>query len=129
MSNDFQALEDVLIEESYTEEKSDELSEEAAELGSISIQNSDIVRIEENVYVNWSGVSSCNHRSRIESEVRSALKRWVERKMYEHRNWRWVRYGAKASTVRCSQSRDVWTGVKSCGCRGHIPFYIEFRKP
>lgn len=129
MSGDFQMLEDVLVKESYTEEKFYEVSEETAELGNISIQNTDVVRIEESVHVNWSGVSSCNHRSRIESEVQSALQKWVQRKMYEHRHWRWLRFGAKASTVSCSQRRDVWTSVKSCGCRSYIPFYIEFRKP
>lgn len=88
-----------------------------------------IILIEEKVSVGWSGVDSCHHSDRVQAEVRYDLQKWIQKKLFEHRNWRYIRAGAKASRVSCHQWKDPWSGKRSCGCRGAIPFYIEFRKP
>ena len=107
--------------ESATAEIVDEVRWQAAQ----AIDDADVVLIEEKVTVSWRGVKSCDHSDRIQSEVRAALQRWMEQKIYEHREWRYLRAGAKAGTVRCRAWKD-WDGTRSCGCSGGIPFYIEF---
>ncbi|MFK5855084.1 MAG: hypothetical protein QM503_03060 [Bacteroidota bacterium] len=106
-----------------------EMNETAYEIKSLSIEKSDIVRIEESVYFSWGGVTGCNTQERADGEYSKVLKSWVKNKMYEHRNWRWVRYGTNGVSGTCNSFRDRWTNVRSCGCRGHLKCYIEFRKP
>lgn len=117
-----------IVEEIPMDTKSTEYIEEAPEAVELSIQKSDIVRIEESVHVSWSGVSGCNHQDTVDNNAKTAMESWVKAKMFEHRNWRWVKYGAGVGNFRCSQRKDPWTSVRSCGCSGHIPCYIEFRK-
>ncbi len=122
-------LEDILVEASSSEVTSDEIFDEAAWASTISLPDSDVVRIEEQVPVSWNGVSSCDHTDRIQAEVNAAFRRWIERKLYEHRDWRYLRAGGKPGQVRCGSHKDPWTGKRSCGCRGALPFWIEFAKP
>ncbi len=105
------------------------IADEASWATGKTIPGGDIVRVEEIVTVSWHGVSSCDHSDRIQAEVRAALQRWMQAKLYEHRDWRYLRAGAKASTVRCRQWKEPWSGKRSCGCSGGIPFWIEFAKP
>jgi hypothetical protein len=122
-------LETILVEESNSEGTFTEITDEASWAQSAPPLDEEVVIVEENVQVSWSGVSSCDHTDRIQAEVRTHLQRWIEKKLYEHRDWRYLRAGAKASSVRCRSWRDTWTGRRSCGCNGVIPFWIEFAKP
>jgi len=106
----------------------EELAESAFEEKSLNINISDIVRIEEKVDFYWSGVSGCNNNATAQTEYKKTLTKWVKNQMFEHRNWRWVKYGIIEATGRCSQSRDRWTNVRTCRCSGKLNCYIEFRK-
>lgn len=112
----------------FKESISIKLDETAHEFKNLTIEKSDIVRIEESVRFSWSGVTGCNTQERADAEYSNTLNSWVKNKMFEYRNWRWVRYGTNGVSGSCSRSRDRWTGVRSCGCRGHLKCYIEFRK-
>ncbi|MCG2419366.1 hypothetical protein K8089_10055 [Aequorivita sp. F47161] len=105
-----------------------DLDETSLNFKSLNLSNSDIVRIEEDVRFSWSGVTGCNSNDRAQSEYQQTLKAWVKNKLYEHRNWSWVRYGATEANGRCNSSKDPWTGVRRCGCSGKLKCYIEFRK-
>ena len=131
MENQKLKIEDILKEIESTELNVLSLldfNETAPEVNSLQLRNSDIVRIEENVPFGWSGVTGCNNNERAQSEYRKTLAEWVKNKMYEYRNWRWIRYGSSEATGRCSQYDDIWTG-RRCNCRGTLKCFIEFRKP
>lgn len=124
-------LEDLLEKIETTELTHDfvaNLDETSFNYKSLNLSNSDIVRIEEDVSFSWSGVTGCNSNDRAQSEYQNTLKAWVKNKLFEYRNWSWVRYGAIEANGRCSQSKDPWTGVRRCGCSGKLKCYIEFRK-
>jgi hypothetical protein len=122
-------FEDLVDDRSIQDVETEEVEDTTTWAEAPAVPSAEIVRIEEVVQVGWSGVSSCDHSDRIQAEVRSHLQRWIEKKLYEHRNWRYLRAGAKASSVRCGSWKDPWTGKRSCGCSGGIPFYIDFAKP
>ena len=105
------------------------MSDSVYEADNLNLTDSDIVRIEENVPFHWSGVTGCNNHDRAQNEYKKTLTNWVKNKMYEHRNWRWIRYSATEAIGRCTQYRDRWTGKRSCLCRGSLKCYIEFRRP
>ena len=94
----------------------------------LSFRKSDnILRIEEKVQVTWTGVKGCSRH--VDRNVKKALEKWVKQKMFEHKDLRWVQYGSKKSSFKCSRSKDPWTSVRKCGCLGKVPFFIDFQKP
>lgn len=121
----------VLEENSISEILSEELNETAHEFMSLKIADSEIVRIEGDAPFHWSGVRNCNNDADAQVNYKAAIAKWVQKKMFEHRDWRWVRYGAKSVEGRCTQYTPgtFSGGSRSCLCRGVLKCYIEFRKP
>lgn len=119
------------LEENQLEElsKYDE-PELAVEYASLSLDDSDILRVEESISFHWSGVKGCNRRERVERELRKDFENWVKAKLYEYRHLRWTRYGIVSGSVKgkCTSWKDRWTGKRKCVCRGGMKGYIEFRK-
>lgn len=132
MSGQKLTLEDVLKEVESTELKqefSDDATETAWRVEKMDLTDTDIVRIEENVPFYWKGVTGCNTNERAQPEYRKTRDEWVKKKMFEHSNWQWTRYGMISATGRCSSSIDYWTSVRKCSCSGTLKCFIEFSKP
>ena len=131
MNNEYIRLEDIYVPEGDSElGVRTETLEEAPELKSLEIAKNEILRIEENVPVYWSGVTGCCSQSRIDSNCDSAYKSWVQKKLYEYRHLRWVRYGHPAARISCSSGRLGWPNDERwCRARTTLECYIEFRKP
>jgi len=127
-----QKLENIIEEinsQEFQHQTLEKFNETTFKLDKLNQLDSDIVRIEETVPFSWSGVRGCNDNERAQSVYKEVLTNWVKDKMFEHRNWEWVRYGATEANGRCHESRDRWTNERSCGCRGGLKCYIEFLKP
>ena len=92
-----------------------------------SIHKDKILRIETNLYDSWGGVTSCGRISRVRGIVDREAKRWVERKMFEYKNLRWISYGWKYNTARITSGRTPFPNNERW-CRGTIttPVFIEF---
>ena len=108
-------------------EMNESFSDLAQESKEMNFKSNDILRIEENVSHSWSGVTNCGHTDRIRRECAGAVERWARNKMFEYRQYRWIRYGNESSRVHITQ-RNPPFGPRSCGARTSIPCYIEFRK-
>lgn len=126
----------IKLEDVYEEVESKELQvpsleflfDSAYELSSLDSKDFEIVRIEGDASFNWSGVTGCNDNDRVQSELQKVMESWAKDRIFEHRNWRWTKYGAISTHGKCYKRRDRWTGVRDCGCRGYLKCYIEFRK-
>jgi hypothetical protein len=124
-------LEDVYEEIESKEvhlESLDYLAASAYELNTLESKDLEIVRIEGDASFLWSGVTGCNNNDRVQGELQKVMDQWAKDRIFEHRNWRWTKYGAISTHGRCYQRRDQWTGVRDCDCRGYLKCYIEFRK-
>lgn len=119
-----------LEEDQLTELEQYENSKHAIEHESPSLEDSDILRVEEKISFHWSGVKGCNRRERVERELNKDFQNWVKGKLYEYRDLRWIKYGIVSGSVKgkCSKWKDRWTGKRKCVCRGGMKGYIEFRK-
>jgi hypothetical protein len=106
-----------------------DLSEDFLGLDKNTLENADIVRIEEDVPFYWSGVSGCNDNTRAQNEYLKTRNEWAKNKIFEYRQWRWVKFGALSANGRCRQSQDPWTNVRKCSCSGTLKCFIEFIKP
>jgi len=134
MSDKYMTLEDLYEEQAFgtksTPPAFDSHEEASPHLNSLgTIPKSEILRIEEKVYVSWGGVTGCCAQDRIDGSCRAKLEEWAKNKMFEHRQLRWLRYGSLSAQVSCSQSRAPWPD-NSRSCRGSVslPCYIEFTK-
>jgi hypothetical protein len=95
----------------------------------IKVNQSSVLRIEEQVRVLWRGVTSCCDQSRIDQEVKSEFKRWIEQKKSEHKDLLFLRGGAPESRVSCRASDGRPIGERSCSASTTLACYIEFLKP
>jgi len=121
-------LEAFFSTESTNDTKTNSIEEKAYEAENRTYDNKDLLTIKEKVFVGYQGVTNCCNQERVNNEVSSALKKWVEKKLFEYRDLRWVRYGCPPTTIRCVQTRDVITGKRRCTGRGTINAYIQFRR-
>lgn len=102
--------------------------DEVIEFKKLKLKDSDVLKIEENVNHHWRGVTSCGHADRIKNESWTKVQSWAKNKIFEYREYRYVRYGNKAHTVYVEQWKDPITGKRKCGARTTIPCFIEFRR-
>ena len=104
----------------------DSVSDAAA----LSVNKAQVLRVEENVSANWSGVRDCGNAQQVNAEARRALESWAKDKMFQYRHLRYIRYGAGAGTGRVTQSDSGWGGGgRSCRAYITMPCYIEFFQP
>lgn len=88
----------------------------------------DVLRIEEDVFASWSGVSGCCEQSTVDSNANSAFTKWVQEKLYTYRHLNYKTYGHGGGNARCSNSREPFPSNRR-SCRGsiilkaHIEFY------
>jgi hypothetical protein len=115
------------IEKTEEFEMTEQFGQTAPESEKVTYKENDILRIENNVYHSWSGVSSCGHADRIKSECWGAVQNWAKNKIFEHSQYRYIRYGNESSRVRVLNRKPPF-GARSCSASTTIPCYIEFRK-
>ena len=106
-----------------------ELWSEKSPLGEVfTVTDGDILRIEETVGTNWSGVRSCCDQDRVNSEAKAAFEGWVQKKLFENRHLQWLRYGQTGrATGECFRS-DGGSSGRRCRAYLNIPSFIEFKK-
>lgn len=115
------------IEDTEDFNLTEDFGQHAEESKDKTFNHTDILRIEETVFISWTGVTSCGKAERIRNEIREALKAWANRKMLDYQQYRYISYGNGTSKVH-TYYRSRW-GKRSCKSSTSIPFYIEFRKP
>jgi hypothetical protein len=95
--------------------------------GALSEKAEEVLRIEEVVGRRWSGVASCGHSDRIQQEAQTALNEWIQKKLFEYRNLRYIRAGSGEGRARWSTNNPPF-GARSCSGSLTMPCYIEFNK-
>jgi hypothetical protein len=101
--------------------------DEAVNSTTLSIEPSDILRIEEEVSRSFSGVRSCSSPDTHTSNAIIAMNEWVQCKLFENRNLRYIKFGNYGGTAHWTD-RWAWDGTRSCSGYVVIKCYIEFRK-
>jgi hypothetical protein len=118
-----------LTEETHTIEASHD-SDELAEFAAKAAPEQDVLRVEEDVYASWSGVSGCCSGDTAQRNVNAAFARWVQEKLYQYRHLRYTKYGHGGGTARCTTSTSPWPdNRRSCRGSATVKGYIEFVKP
>lgn len=123
-SNNFYTIES----EGFTDLNLENLIDEAADSKVLNLEQSEILRIEEEVSRRFSGVRSCSEPSTHNSNATAAMNEWAQRKIFENRDLRYVRFGHLGGTAHWT-NRTAWDGTRSCTGYVLIKCFIEFRKP
>lgn len=105
-------------------------TDEMAKLIKPAEPDAEVLRIEEDVYASWSGVRGCCSGDTPNNNVRAAFTKWVQKKLYDYRDLRYIDYGHGGGTAHCSTSNSGWPENRT-SCRGSatVKAYIEFVKP
>lgn len=91
--------------------------------------NADVLRIEEDVYASWSGVSGCCSGDTPNKNVNVEFTKWVKDKIFQYRDLRYIRYGHGGVTARCVTSSSGFPdNRRSCRGSAKVKAYIEFEK-
>ena len=105
-------------------------SDELAEFAAKAAPDQDVLRVEEDVYASWSGVSGCCSGDTPQKNVNAAFAKWVKDKLYQYRHLRYTRYGHGGGTAHCTTSTALWPdNRRSCRGSATVKGYIEFVKP
>jgi hypothetical protein len=92
-------------------------------------KDADVLRIEEDVYASWSGVSGCCDGDTPSNNVNAAFTKWVKDKIFQYRDLRYLRYGQGGGTARCRTSSSGFPdNRRSCRGSATVKAYIEFEK-
>ena len=101
--------------------------DEASDSKTLNLQQSEILRIEEEVSRSFSGVRGCSDSNTHNSNATAAMNEWAQRKIFENRNLRYIRFGHLGGTAYWT-NRTAWDGTRSCTGYVVIKCFIEFRK-
>ena len=92
-----------------------------------SMPPADLLRVEEDLPMSWSGVSSCCDRERIDNECKAQFDSWLGRQVSGHPGHQMVNYGHGGGSVRCSQSNSGWPdNRRSCRAGVTVRAFAEF---
>jgi hypothetical protein len=102
--------------------------DEASDSKTLNLEHNEVLRIEEEVSRRFSGVRGCSDSSTHNSNATAAMNEWAQRKIFENRNLRYIRFGHLGGTAHWT-NRTAWDGTRSCTGYVVIKCFIEFRKP
>ncbi len=115
--------------ETFTVEADHEIDEMAAKIKQAAATD-EVLRIEEDVYARWSGVRGCCTGDTPNNNVKAAFAKWVQKKLYDYRDLRYIRYGHGGGTANCRTTTSGWPDNRtSCTGSATVKAYIEFVKP
>lgn len=87
----------------------------------------DILRIENDVVVYWTGVTGCCGSDRINPEVTAAFNQWVQQKKDANPTRIFLRAGAPSSSVNCrSWGGGPFGDPRKCTGRTVLKAWAEF---
>lgn len=90
---------------------------------------SNILRVEGNVGASWRGVRGCADAPTPRQKVEEAANNWIKEKMFEHKNFKWIKYGWDVPVISIRRWRDPFPDRRNhCSGTANFKIYIEFEK-
>ncbi|TXN36093.1 hypothetical protein FVB32_16170 [Flagellimonas hymeniacidonis] len=96
-------------------------------INDISISKRDTLNLKDSFNISWSGVSSCEKKSRIDEEYSNAFNSWKIETIKQFDSLVYLDSNFEIGEISTNNS-ETWDNKKKCNSTGEIICWIEFVK-